>query len=120
MAESAAHREEEEEEVKKISATSTFTFASSANVSGGKKKALRRSDITFWGIFQMLSLRKELSQIKHYATTTDLWSSRTMEPHISLTVHSINDEWELCSKCLQTSYFPDDPDSPALESWIES
>ncbi|KAL2102572.1 hypothetical protein ACEWY4_001740 [Coilia grayii] len=68
---------------------------------------------------------KELRDIKHYATTTDLWSSRTMDPYISLTVHDINDDWKLCSKCLQTSYVPDDHTGEliarglreALESW---
>lgn len=53
-------------------------------------------------------VKKELRSIKHYATTTDLWLSRTMEPYISLTVHFINEEWKLCSRCLQTSYFPED------------
>lgn len=42
-------------------------------------------------------VKKELRSIKHYATTTDLWLSRTMEPYISLTVHFINEEWKLCS-----------------------
>ncbi|KAL3972567.1 protein-disulfide reductase (glutathione) [Sarotherodon galilaeus] len=60
-------------------------------------------------------VKKELRSIKHYATTTDLWLSRTMEPYISLTVHFINGEWKLCSRCLQTSYFPED--HTALESW---
>ncbi|XP_073344944.1 E3 SUMO-protein ligase ZBED1-like [Pagrus major] len=67
----------------------------------------------------------ELREIKHYATTTDLWSSRTMDPYISLTIHFIDDEWKLCSKCLQTSYFPDDHTGEliaqglreSLESW---
>ncbi|XP_069821004.1 E3 SUMO-protein ligase ZBED1-like [Dendropsophus ebraccatus] len=70
-------------------------------------------------------VKKELQSIKHYATTTDLWSSRTMEPYISLTVHFINDEWKLCSRCLQTAYFPEDHTGElisqglkeALESW---
>ncbi|KAL3976330.1 CD59 antigen [Sarotherodon galilaeus] len=70
-------------------------------------------------------VKKELRSIKHYATTTDLWSSRTMEPYISLTVHFINGEWKLCSRCLQTSYFPEDHTGEqisqgleeALESW---
>ncbi|XP_060780514.1 E3 SUMO-protein ligase ZBED1-like [Neoarius graeffei] len=70
-------------------------------------------------------VEQELRHIKHYATTTDLWSSRTMDPYISLTIHYINNTWELCSKCLQTSYFPDDHTGEliaqglreALESW---
>lgn len=70
-------------------------------------------------------VEQELRQVKHYATTTDLWSSRTMDPYLSLTVHYITDEWKLHSKCLQTSYFPDDHTGTliaqglreALESW---
>ncbi len=45
---------------------------------------------------------------KRYGATTDLWSSRTMQPYISLTVHFVNDDWTLRSVCLQTAYFPDD------------
>ncbi|GAA6084883.1 ceramide transfer protein isoform X1 [Tachysurus ichikawai] len=40
-----------------------------------------------------------------FFTTTDLWSSRTTEPYISLTVHFVDEEFELKSRCLQTSYF---------------
>jgi len=32
-------------------------------------------------------VEKDISTAKYFATTTDLWSSRTMEPYISLTVH---------------------------------
>jgi hypothetical protein len=42
------------------------------------------------------------------STTANLWSSRTTEPYISLTIHYIDDNCKLQSKCLQTSYFPDD------------
>lgn len=70
-------------------------------------------------------VEKELCDIQQYATTTDLWSSRTMDSYISLTIHFIDDEWKLCSKCLQTSYFPEDHTGEfisqglreALESW---
>ncbi|KAI5105043.1 zinc finger BED domain-containing protein 1-like, partial [Silurus meridionalis] len=50
----------------------------------------------------------ELKQVKYYATTTDMWSSRTMEPYMSLTVHYINDNFEMKSRCLQTAFFPED------------
>ena len=43
-----------------------------------------------------------------FSATTDLWSSRTMQPYMSLTVHFITDEWKLENICLQTSFFPDD------------
>ncbi|XP_077359939.1 E3 SUMO-protein ligase ZBED1-like [Festucalex cinctus] len=44
----------------------------------------------------------------HFATTTDLWSSRTTEPYISLSIHFINSNFELKTRCLQTSFFPVD------------
>nr|XP_023678533.1 zinc finger BED domain-containing protein 4-like [Paramormyrops kingsleyae] len=46
--------------------------------------------------------------MQFFSATTDLWSSRTMQPYLSLTVHFINDDWALRSICLQTAYFPDD------------
>ncbi|KAF3836730.1 hypothetical protein F7725_004194 [Dissostichus mawsoni] len=51
---------------------------------------------------------EQLQNIVYYSTTTDLWSSRTTHPYLSLTVHFIDGEWALRGMCLQTSYFPDD------------
>lgn len=70
-------------------------------------------------------LQTDLVTARHFATTTDMWSSRTMELYLSLTVHFINDKWVLQSHCLQTSYFPDDHSGEllatglreALDSW---
>lgn len=53
-------------------------------------------------------IKKEVSALPYYATTTDLWSSRTMEPYLSLTIHYINDDFEIKNHCLQTSFFPED------------
>ena len=53
------------------------------------------------------AIEKELRSVLFFATTTDMWSSRTTQPYMSLTTHYIKD-WTLCSKCLQTSYFPED------------
>ncbi|XP_047656263.1 E3 SUMO-protein ligase ZBED1-like [Tachysurus fulvidraco] len=71
------------------------------------------------------NVEKELCDLKYFATTTDLWSSRTMEPFLSLTIHYITDDWNLGSRCLQTSYFPAEHSAEeiaqglkeALESW---
>ncbi|XP_056111044.1 E3 SUMO-protein ligase ZBED1-like [Rhinichthys klamathensis goyatoka] len=52
-------------------------------------------------------IARELEGVSFYSATTDLWSSRTMQPYMSLTVHYI-DDWTLRSVCLQTAYFPDD------------
>ncbi len=43
----------------------------------------------------------------NFALTTDIWSSRTCEPYMSLTIHFIED-WEMKTAFLQTSYFPQD------------
>lgn len=47
----------------------------------------------------------ELDGVLFYSATTDLWSSRVMQPYLSLTLHFINDDWTLRSVCLQTAYF---------------
>ncbi|XP_077091534.1 E3 SUMO-protein ligase ZBED1-like [Siphateles boraxobius] len=52
-------------------------------------------------------ISSELEEMQFYSATTDLWSSRTMQPYLSLTVHYINISWTLRSICLQTAYFPD-------------
>lgn len=48
----------------------------------------------------------ELKYVEYYATTTNLWSSRTTKS--SLTVHFINDDFQFKSRCLQMAYFPVD------------
>ena len=49
-----------------------------------------------------------LQHVEYYALTTDLWTSRVTQPHMSLTVNFINNDWILSSRCLQTNYFPED------------
>jgi len=46
--------------------------------------------------------------VQNFAATTDLWSSRTMEPYMSLTVHFISSDFTMKSRCLQTAFFPAD------------
>ena len=41
-----------------------------------------------------------------FSSTTDMWSSSIMEPYMSFSVHFINDEWILQSRCLQTLFVP--------------
>ncbi|XP_069395198.1 E3 SUMO-protein ligase ZBED1-like [Paralichthys olivaceus] len=54
-----------------------------------------------------LSLAGRLANVTHFALTSDMWSSRTCGPYMSVTVHFIQD-WEIKTVCLQTSYFPQD------------
>uniref|UniRef100_A0A9J8ALC4 BED-type domain-containing protein n=1 Tax=Cyprinus carpio carpio TaxID=630221 RepID=A0A9J8ALC4_CYPCA len=50
----------------------------------------------------------EVKTVEFFASTTDMWSSRTAEPYQSLTVHFIDEDFNLRARCLQTTYFPDD------------
>ncbi|KAK6181734.1 hypothetical protein SNE40_009530 [Patella caerulea] len=54
------------------------------------------------------TVSSEIKDMEFYAGTTDLWSSKNMEPYMSFTVHFIDSNWTLKSKCLQTVYFPQD------------
>ncbi|KAG2457434.1 ZBED1 protein, partial [Polypterus senegalus] len=49
----------------------------------------------------------QLQNVRHFSTTSDLWTSRAMQPYMSLTVHFI-ENWEIRSVCLQTGFAPDD------------
>ncbi|XP_067281156.1 E3 SUMO-protein ligase ZBED1-like [Pseudorasbora parva] len=49
----------------------------------------------------------ELRQVEFYASTTDLWSSRTTEPYMSFTVHFLTQDFELKARCLGVVYFPE-------------
>ncbi|XP_059410212.1 E3 SUMO-protein ligase ZBED1-like [Carassius carassius] len=53
-------------------------------------------------------VEEQLKSVSYFTTTADLWSSRTSEPYLSLTVHFIDQDWKLVSLCLQTVYFPED------------
>ncbi|XP_074550123.1 E3 SUMO-protein ligase ZBED1-like [Halichoeres trimaculatus] len=68
---------------------------------------------------------REINRVAHYSLTTDLWTSRQTEPYMCITIHFIDNDWTLCSRCLQTAYFPQDHTgamiaqglTDALESW---
>lgn len=52
-------------------------------------------------------MESKIQNVMFFATTTDLWSSCTSEPYLSLTIYFIHD-WKLCSACLETTNFPQD------------
>ncbi len=64
-------------------------------------------------------LENNLRKVRYFATTSDLWSSRTSEPYMSLTIHYIDEDWDLQSRCLQTAYFPDDHTAEILSAGLE-
>ena len=59
-----------------------------------------------------LKMKKEAH---HFSATTDLWSSCTSDPYLSLTVHYVDTEWNLQSHCLQASYMPEDHTGEQLQ-----
>ncbi|KAL6473716.1 hypothetical protein MHYP_G00172770 [Metynnis hypsauchen] len=63
-------------------------------------------------------VEEKLKSASYFATTADLWSSRTSEPYMSLTVHFIDKDWSLVSLCLQTVYFPEDHTGEAIAAGL--
>ena len=47
-------------------------------------------------------------ELDYFSATTDLWTSTSGDPYITLTCHFIDRSWELKSLCLQTHYIPED------------
>ena len=55
-----------------------------------------------------------LKDIPFYSATTYMWSSSNMTPYMSLTIHYVTADWTLHSKCLETSYVPDNHTADTL------
>ena len=53
-------------------------------------------------------VQSDLHGVEFFAATTDMWSSSTAEPYISYTVHYVDKDWCLKTRCLQTLYLPQD------------
>lgn len=64
-------------------------------------------------------MQKEMSNVRHFSLTTDMWSSRKMTPYMSLTFHYIDSEWTLIAKCLQCSYLPEDHTAEILKDALQ-
>ncbi|XP_071845427.1 E3 SUMO-protein ligase ZBED1-like [Apostichopus japonicus] len=55
------------------------------------------------------AIKEELGkEVDFFSATSDLWSSRRMEPYMSLTAHYIDSNWKLQSRCLETIFVPQD------------
>ena len=57
------------------------------------KQALPALYLNRWG-----EIQRDVTAVEYFATTTDLWSSRTMEPYKSLTSHYINGNFAMKSR----------------------
>ena len=56
---------------------------------------------------------------ENFSLTTDMWSARNMAPYMSLTYHTITPDWKMESKCLQTSFFPENHTADNLADALE-
>ena len=50
----------------------------------------------------------------YFSGTVDLWSSVGLKPYNSYTIHYIEAEWKLQSKCIPTHFLPEDHTSDIL------
>ncbi len=65
-------------------------------------------------------VKAELEPITYFSATTDLWSSDdSLTPYISYTVHFLNNDWKLQSRCLQTKFLPEDHTGEVLSDSLE-
>ena len=62
---------------------------------------------------------KEVEAVEYYSATTDLWSSVGLKPYISFTIHFIDKDWKLRSRCLQTEFLPDDHTADNIAEALE-
>ena len=53
-------------------------------------------------------MKPKLAEASYISATTDLWTSSSTDPYISLTVHFITNNWALKSFCLGTVYISTD------------
>ena len=62
----------------------------------------------------------ELKKIQFFSSTTDLWSSETLHPYMSYTIHYVDKEWKMRSFCLQTAFLPTDHTGDNLAEALEA
>lgn len=78
------------------------------------RRRLTENEIPKLYLKKKRTIQKEINDIRSgsydlamFSFTTDLWSSITMEPYMSLTMHFIDDNFQLHKYCLETKYIPD-------------
>ena len=60
-----------------------------------------------------------LSDMQSFAITTDGWTSRSNCSYVSLTVHYINKDWEMCCHLLETAEIMTDHTAPNLAAGLK-
>ena len=65
-------------------------------------------------------VKKKLSKVTYFASTTDMWSSISLIPYFSYTIHFVDDEWKIQSLSLGTHFLPADHTAEILAEAMES
>jgi hypothetical protein len=60
------------------------------------------------------TIQEEISNAQHIALTSDTWTSRATENYMALTIHFVNDNWEIEQYTLQTKAFSESHTSENL------
>ena len=67
----------------------------------------------------------ELKNVDYFSATVDMWSSHSLQPYLSYTIHFVGNDWKLKTRFLQTLYLPQEHTGEniadallgTLESW---
>ena len=74
-----------------------------------------------WSCGACAVVEKQLGTIQNCTMTTDLWTSQHQHcSYISFTVHFIDSEFKMQSRCLQTLEVPQDHDDSSLKEVLSS
>jgi len=57
--------------------------------------------MAFGELVQLKRKEKIKSNIKYFSTTTDIWTSRTMESFIAITIHALTDDFNMINMTLE-------------------
>ena len=52
---------------------------------------------------EKVKLLDKLKQVDHVSVTTDCWTSRTVDPYMTVTVHFVDQNWQINSRVLSTT-----------------
>ncbi len=61
-------------------------------------------------------VKREVLNAEYFSATTDMWSSIGMKPYLSFTIHFVDCEWKLQSRCLQTAFMPEDHTADSISA----
>jgi hypothetical protein len=65
-------------------------------------------------------VKSALLKVNSFSCTTDAWSSVTLAPYLSLTIHFVTPEWQLQSFCLRTLYMPESHTGENIAAMLRS